>query len=137
MVEQLGDVHEKGVVVIVDDDPAVCSSLEFSLGVEGYRVETYGSGAELLKQSHMPACGCLVIDYCLPEMNGLEVAHALRQRHISLPIILITTHPTLMLRRSAAAEGIPIIEKPLLGNTLTESIRAAFGSMRKFKPTQH
>jgi FixJ family two-component response regulator len=81
----------------------------------------------------MPARGCFVIDYYLPGMNGLEVALALRERSIDLPIILITTHPTRSLKQNAAAEGIEIVEKPLLGNTLSEAIRAAFQIGRKRK----
>ena len=126
MIEQTQPVQEKHtIVVVVDDDPAVCSSLEFSLGVEGFEVQTYANGAELLKEEQMPTHGCVIIDYFLPGMNGLELAIALRERKISLPIILITTHPNRALRQSAAAEGIEIIEKPLLGNSLSESVRAA------------
>lgn len=130
MAETDGTDRVKDVVVVVDDDPAVCSSLEFALQTEGFDVETYPSGAELLRRERMPARGCVIIDYFLPGMNGLEVALALRERRVELPIILITTHPTRTLRQSAAAEGIDIVEKPLLGNSLSESIRAAFRAHR-------
>ena len=113
------------VIVVIDDDPAVRSSLEFSLQTEGFEVQAYPSAAELLEQASLPACGCVVIDYFLPGMNGLELALALRERHVELPVILITTHPTRALRQSAAAQGIEIVEKPLLGNLLSERIRAA------------
>ena len=119
------------VVLVVDDDPAVLSSLEFALQTEGFSVTTYASGTDLLQVGQMPARGCFVIDYYLPGMNGLEIALALRARGIDLPIILITTHPPRTLRQSAAAEGIDIVEKPLLGNTLSETIRAAFKIPRK------
>ena len=83
MIEQSHAAQEKDtVVVVVDDDPAVLSSLEFSLETEGFKVQTYPNGAELLKQERMPTRGCVIIDYFLPGMNGLEVAMALRQRHV-------------------------------------------------------
>jgi two-component system, LuxR family, response regulator FixJ len=126
MAEQTSTEQNKDVVVVVDDDPAVCSSLEFALGIEGFKVLTFASGAELLKQQQMPTSGCVIIDYYLPGMNGLELALALRGRDVALPIILITTHPSRSLRQSASAEGIEIVEKPLLGNSLSESLRAAF-----------
>ncbi len=126
MVEQSGIAQDKEVVVVVDDDPAVCSSLEFALGIEGFKVLTFASGPELLEQEQIPGHGCVIIDYFLPGMNGLELALALRERHVALPIILITTHPSRSLRQSASAEGIEIVEKPLLGNSLSESVRAAF-----------
>jgi two-component system, LuxR family, response regulator FixJ len=119
------------VVLVVDDDPAVLSSLEFALQTEGFSVTTYASGTDLLQNRQVPARGCIVIDYYLPAMNGLEVALALRERGVDLPIILITTHPTRTLRQSAASEGIDIVEKPLLGNALSETIRAAFTIPRK------
>jgi two-component system, LuxR family, response regulator FixJ len=125
MNEQNNTAQEKDVVVVVDDDPAVCSSLEFSLQVEGFDVQTYASGTELLNAGKLPARGCVIIDYFLPGMNGLELALALRARRVSLPVILITTHPNRSLRQTAAAEGIEIVEKPLLGNLLSERIRAA------------
>jgi FixJ family two-component response regulator len=37
------------LVVVVDDDSAVCNSLKFALELEGFKVLTYGSGAELLR----------------------------------------------------------------------------------------
>lgn len=134
MIEQVRPVQENDTVVVVDDDPAVCSSLAFALGVDGFQVQTYGSGAELLAQERMPARGCVVIDYFLPGMNGLELAIALRRRQVSLPIILITTDPNRAVRESAAAQGIEIIEKPLLGNSLSESIRAAVRSTASGAP---
>ena len=125
MTEQNLTPEQKDVVVVVDDDPAVLSSLEFSLQVDGFEVQTYGNGNDLLRQGQLPAHGCVIIDYFLPGMNGLELAHRLRERNVSLPIILITTHPNRLLRQSAAAEGIEIVEKPLLGNLLSERVRAA------------
>ena len=133
MVEGVGEEEAKDVVLVVDDDPAVLSSLEFALQTEGFSVTTFPSGHDLLQRQLMPARGCFVIDYYLPGMNGLEVALSLRERGIDLPIILITTHPTRSLKQNAAAEGIEIVEKPLLGNTLSEAIRAAFQIGRKRK----
>jgi FixJ family two-component response regulator len=133
MVEGVGEEGARDVVLVVDDDPAVLSSLEFALQTEGFSVTTFASGHDLLQRRQMPARGCFVIDYYLPGMNGLEVALALRERNIDLPIILITTHPTRSLKQNAAAEGIEIVEKPLLGNTLSEAIRAAFQTGRRRK----
>ena len=125
MSEKNEAAPDKCVVVVIDDDPAVRGSLEFSLQTEGFNVQAYASGAELLKQADLPACGCVVVDYFLPGMNGLELALELRKRHMALPIILITTHPSRTLSESAGAVGIEIVEKPLLGNLLSERIRAA------------
>jgi two-component system, LuxR family, response regulator FixJ len=111
------------VVVVVDDDLAVRSSLAFSLRTEGIAVRTYVSAAELLTE--VPDAACFVIDYKLPGMNGLELLAELRRRHVSAPAILITTHPSAAVRERAAAGGMALIEKPLIGDALFREIRAA------------
>jgi two-component system, LuxR family, response regulator FixJ len=111
------------VVVIVDDDLAVRSSLAFSLQTEGIAVHTYVSAAELLTE--VPDAACFVIDYKLPGMNGLELLEELRRRHVAAPAILITTHPSAAVRERAAADGMALIEKPLIGDALFREIRAA------------
>jgi two-component system, LuxR family, response regulator FixJ len=114
------------LVVIIDDDAAVRSSLKFSLEIEGFTVRDYSNVNELLNGSKLIAAGCLVVDYNLPEMNGLEMLRKLRDRQIAAPAILITSHPSAAVRQRAAEAGVPIIEKPLLGNALIEGIRNAF-----------
>lgn len=119
---------QHSVVVVIDDDLAVLAALKFSLELEGYPVATYRSGSELLAQPKLPQSGCLVIDFKLPEMDGLDVLAALRRRNVSLPALLITSHPTAALRRRAAAENTPIIEKPLIDDTLSDAIHSILDS---------
>src|SRR5579872_5160289 len=85
-------------VLIVDDDPEVRKSLAFSLGLEGYTVRPYTSAVDLLNSPDFPAHGCLVLDYRLSDMNGLELLKELRRRNVTLPALLITTHPSMSLR---------------------------------------
>jgi two-component system, LuxR family, response regulator FixJ len=112
-------------VVIVDDDLPLLSALQFALELEGFAVEAYRGGGEVLSSLDLPAAGCLVIDYHLLGMNGLDLLAALRSRRVDLPAILITTHPSSELRQRAAAQGMQIIEKPLLGDALLEAIRCS------------
>jgi two-component system response regulator FixJ len=114
-------------VVVIDDDPAVRSSLKFALEVEGFAVRVYPTGSDLLNEEEMPESGCLVTDYNLPGMNGLDLLARLRERKVSLPAILITTHPSAAVRSRAASAGVRLIEKPLLGDALFQGIRAALG----------
>jgi two-component system, LuxR family, response regulator FixJ len=112
-------------VLIVDDDPAVRSSLQFWLEVEGFLVRTYASGSDLLNDEAVPGSGCLVIDYRLPSMNGLDLLSELRRRKIMLPAIVVTTEPSTSVRAQTAAAGAVLIEKPLLNEALFDGIRAA------------
>jgi FixJ family two-component response regulator len=111
------------VVLIIDDDPAVRNSLKFSLEIEGYAVFLYPDGSHLLSKPDLPHSDCLVLDYNLPDMTGLEVLDELRERRIDAPAILITSHPNRTLQERAEAAGARIVEKPLLGDSLMDSIR--------------
>ncbi|HTZ01984.1 MAG TPA: response regulator [Xanthobacteraceae bacterium] len=113
------------VVVIVDDDPAVRNSLQFSLELEGYAVRSYRNAAELLNAGELGPCNCYVIDQRMPGMSGMELIGQLRARRISTPAILIISQPNDVLSARAAQADIAIVEKPLLNNALVERIREA------------
>lgn len=115
-----------GPVIVVDDDAAVRQSLKFALELEGMNVRVYESGAELLAEPDLPADGCLVVDYYMPSMNGVELMDKLRRRLVKLPAILITARATDDMRKRAARSGFrQVIEKPLEDSTLLDSIRGA------------
>ncbi len=114
-------------VIVVDADAGLRHSLWFSLAAEGYAVSTYANGMDLLSVRELPEHACLVVDYNLPDMTGLELVAKLRGRSVELPIILITNNPNMPLRRRAKQAGVPMIEKPLLGDSLLNGIVAAFG----------
>jgi two-component system, LuxR family, response regulator FixJ len=115
------------LVIVVDDDPAVCGSLKFSLELEGFAVRTYGSGTDLLDNGDFDACKCFVIDQRMPAMTGMELIAKLRDQRVLTPAILIISHPSAALSARAATAGVPIVEKPLLNNALVDRIREACG----------
>lgn len=113
------------IVLIVDDDAAVRSALKFALEVEGLNVRLYDGAAAVLADTDLPRCGCLVVDYRMPVMDGLELVDALRVRNVAMPTILITGRANKELRRRAARSGIAqVLEKPLSDGALVEGIRS-------------
>ena len=121
------------LVAVVDDDAAVRGSLKFALEIEGFAVRTYPKGDDLLGDVKLADCACFIIDQKLPGMNGLDVVAELRKGRIAAPVILITSHPTNVLQQRAAQAGVPIVEKPLLGNALIDRVRDAIAR----PPTAH
>jgi FixJ family two-component response regulator len=110
-------------VCVVDDDAAVRRALAFTLDLEGFQVETYASGEALLLRDPLAGPACLVIDERLPGVSGLETLRQLRNRHVELPAVLVTSHPQPAFRAAAAAAGVPILEKPLMDEALVATIQ--------------
>jgi two-component system response regulator FixJ len=111
------------VVGVVDDDPAVRNSLKFSLEIEGFVVRAYGDAKALLNETELSRFNCLVVDQNMPGTSGLDLVAELRRRDLLVPVILITSAPPKVLVARAGEAGVPIVEKPLLGNALLEKIR--------------
>ena len=116
-------------VLIVDDDAAVRASLKFALEVEGFQVKLYDRGAALLADANLPEQACLVIDYRMPDIDGIELIERLRHLNVTLPAILITVRATKQLRILAQRLGLnAVLEKPLPDSVLVDSIRTALAS---------
>jgi len=111
------------IIYVVEDDAAVRRALEFALDLEGFEVESYSSGEALLLREPIRGAGCLVIDERLPGASGQDTLRQLRARFVTIPALLITSHPKAALREAAAKTGTPILEKPLEVDVLVAAIR--------------
>lgn len=114
----------RDIVLVIDDDSAVLASLKFALEIEGFVVEAFRSAEEVLDRQSMPRPACLVVDYWLPGIDGVELVSTLRKGGVKIPAFLITTDPPPHVRKRAVEAGLAIVEKPLLGNGLAEAIRS-------------
>ena len=121
-------------VLLLDDDPAIRASLHFSLELEGFQVDSFAAGETLLAMAELPAQACLVLDYRLPGVDGLKVLDELRHRGVSLPAVIMTSNPTRNLRRRVAEAGAMLIEKPLLCDALSASIRSLMDRCKRDTP---
>jgi two-component system, LuxR family, response regulator FixJ len=122
------DLPTKTMIYVVDDDLDVLGSLQFLLETDGFDVRTFKSGAALLGDAASDDADCFVIDYKMPNMNGLDLVKRLRKRDISAPIILITGYPDEHISEMAATAGVRhVLRKPLLDESLIGHIRGALG----------
>ena len=104
-----------GTIALLVSDPAVLSSLQFALSVEGFQISAAG---ETL------AAAALVIDQGYRE-DGLGALLELRARGIAAPAIILATNPNNASRARAASVGAALIEKPLLSDELSRAITHA------------
>jgi two-component system response regulator FixJ len=114
------------LVVVIEDDRELCRALQFALEIEGYAVRCYADAETYLQSGDRSAQACLVVDHVLPGMSGLDLLGRLAADGAAVSAILITSNPGAAVRRRAQAAGVPIVEKPLLGNALGEAIRSVF-----------
>jgi two-component system, LuxR family, response regulator FixJ len=116
----------KPTVYVVDDDAGVLGSLRFLLETDGFEVRTFRNGASLLNAVRATGVDCFVIDYKMPDMNGIDLAGRLRTRDIAAPVILITGYPDENIAARAATAGVRhVLHKPLLAESLVTRIRGA------------
>jgi len=116
-------------VLLVDDDAAVLGALKFALESEGLEVHDYRGAVALLADLNMPPFGCLVVDYRMPIMDGLELIAVLRERGIKAPAIIITGRTNKDLAAQATRLGVRrVLEKPLADGALPAAIRSALKS---------
>jgi two-component system, LuxR family, response regulator FixJ len=125
MITQTASEIAKQVILIVDDDEAVRESLRRLMESEGFAVYAFSNGHDLLNEASLPAIGCLVVDYQMPAMNGLELVSALRGRGVSSPAILFTGNPTKYVRDRAAGIAVLVVEKPGPESYLVDCVREA------------
>jgi two-component system response regulator FixJ len=125
----------KPTVYVVDDDADVLGSLRFLLETDGFDVRTFRNGASLLNAVRATGVDCFVIDYKMPDMNGIDLAGRLRNRDIVAPVILITGYPDENISARAEAAGVHhVLLKPLLDDSLVTRIR---GVIQDRRPAGH
>ena len=114
------------IVLVVDDDPSVRSSLKFLLSTVGLHVESFDSADAFLRKKLPDAPSCLVLDVRLPGLSGLDFQRELVARNILIPIIFLTGHGDIpMSVRAMKAGAVEFLTKPFRDQDLLDAIRIA------------
>ena len=114
-------------VHLVDDDEAIRRSASFMLRTSGYLVKTYASGVEFLAVAKDAPAGCVLLDVRMPEVDGLEVQTALKERGVLLPVVVMTGHGDINIAVEAMKLGaVDFIEKPFEKAVLLSALEAGF-----------
>jgi FixJ family two-component response regulator len=116
------------VVAIVDDDRSVQTAIKDLMESAGLAARCYGSAEEFLESERWPQTACLVLDFMMPGMSGLEMQAKLKTLGSQLPIIFITAHGDSAMQAQAVDEGAEVLLKPFDDELLLEKVRAALRS---------
>lgn len=123
-------------VFVVEDDDGIRTSLARALAMRGYSVETHDSAGSFLAAFETAPSGdrpgVLILDYGMPEMNGLELQAHLNGRGATIPIIFITGHGGVPQSVQAIKGGaMDFLEKPFRQSALVERIEQGFQIVRE------
>ncbi len=119
-------MHEPLSVLIVEDDPHVLLGCQQALALEDIPSIGVGSAEEALAQIDGDFAGIVISDIRLPGIDGLQLLTQLKQRDISLPVLLITGHGDINMAVNAMRDGAyDFIEKPFSPERLVDACRRA------------
>jgi FixJ family two-component response regulator len=115
------------LIAIVDDDDLVRHSTASLLRSMGYATCVFASAGELL-DAFPSTPACVLSDYQMPGMSGLDLLGVLRQQAPLLPVIIMTGQPDADLEGQALREGAAgFLTKPLDAALLERAIITSLG----------
>jgi two-component system, LuxR family, response regulator FixJ len=128
---------DKAVVHVIDDDEAMRQSLAFLLEAVGMEVQTYESAEAFLEIAPTVKAGCVITDVRMPGLSGVELLRQLRDRQVSIPVIMITGHGDVPLAVEAMKIGaMDFLEKPFDDEALLASVRSALDQLDRDQKRQ-
>jgi two-component system response regulator FixJ len=116
----------ESTVHVIDDDEALRDSLTFLLRTARLDVQSYPSATAFLEALPEANLSCVITDVRMPGMSGIDLLRRLRERKISVPVIVITGHGDIPLAVEAMRIGaVDFLEKPFDDEVLIASVKAA------------
>ncbi|MDD5309180.1 MAG: response regulator [Deltaproteobacteria bacterium] len=119
-----------GRILVVDDQPDICWVLSKLLSERGHEVRTAQSGADALAALASFECQVAVVDYRLPDANGIELIPRMTERSPRLRAILMTSYGNALLRQGVIDQDLfAYFDKPfnneLMIRTVEDAVRAS------------
>ncbi len=114
----------KEKILLVDDDPDICSVLSLSLIDNGYRVHTAKNGIEAFRLFKQIRPAIVLTDIVMPDMDGLELLCKIKTTHPETEVIMISGHGELdMAIKSLQNDASDFILKPVSDASLHTAIQ--------------
>ncbi|NWF90807.1 MAG: sigma-54-dependent Fis family transcriptional regulator [Ignavibacteriaceae bacterium] len=113
-------------ILIIDDEKEICESVKMILDFEGYQTDYSFLPSEGINKIETQNYSAVLLDIQMPEMNGFEVLRKVKEKHLNLPVIIITAHGSIENAIKATKLGaFDFIEKPIDRDKLLISVRNA------------
>ncbi|MGB3288903.1 MAG: response regulator transcription factor [Burkholderiaceae bacterium] len=112
-------------ILIAEDDSILADGLSRSLRYDGYAVDVVNDGSSADSALQLQSFDLLILDLDLPQMHGLAVLRLLRQRHTSIPVLILTAADTVEQRVKGLDLGADdYMAKPFALTELEARVRA-------------
>jgi DNA-binding NtrC family response regulator len=116
-------------ILVVDDEPSIRHLLQQVLSDEQCCVETAGTAIEALGKLEREPCDLAIVDLLLPEVNGLDLAEAIRVLDPGTPVILMTAYGTATFESIATHPAIShYLHKPFALDRLLSLVHGVLGT---------
>ena len=133
-------MNQEQTVFVVDDEPAVARALARLLKASGYTTEVFGSAMEFINGYKPGSAGCLVADFSMPEICGLELQRRLADLGHRMPIVFVTglDDLTMEMEQGMIMDGaVGILKKPVDPAVLLGAIEEALARDRAIRKAEN
>ncbi|MDA0921633.1 MAG: response regulator [Planctomycetota bacterium] len=123
-------------IAIIDDDEHVRFSVGVLFEVSGFDVESFESAEEFLGHRDFCRFACLIIDFRLPGLNGLEFLRVLRDQNVLAPAVISSGFISESDEADFIAKGaIKVLHKPVEAKFLVSTINDIIARESPFVPS--
>lgn len=127
----MSEKHLKRSILLVDDDAAVQRGVAALLTAVGYETTIFASAEEFLSRlaSLDLDDSVMLVDVCMPGIQGLELQEQLNEENIDLPVVVMTAHGDIPMAVRAMRNGaVDFLQKPFTVDEVTAALDRAFVS---------
>ena len=125
-------MNEKQTVFVVDDEPAVARAVSRLLRASGYATQVFGSAQEFMECYKPGTRGCLVADFSMPGLSGLDLQQWLADSGTPLPVVFMTGRDDIREAvGSMMQKPVDILTKPVNAGVLLGIIEEALARNRE------
>lgn len=111
------------VIAVVDDDEGCRGLLALLLQRMGYLCETYDSVRSLVNAHALRRIRCIILDYAMPEIDGLTAQKGIRKTNYTGPIIFCSGYDDQEIQDAALGAGAAYyLRKPLTKQSLIKAL---------------
>ncbi len=112
LAEQRRLMTKPPTIFVVDHDAAVRDSLSVTLTFSGFKVRGFQSGSAFLQSLPLREDGCLLVEFDLEDMTGMELIARLSDDHVSIPIVIMSARLRLPFPKTEFPKNVAILQKP-------------------------